>query len=62
MNQYETTQNAFMVIERLAALCATPGIDEATQKIANEQIQSVLNSVIKDAVTKMNAKGAGILL
>lgn len=62
MNQYETTQNAFMVIERLAALCATPGIDETTQKIANEQIQSVLNSVIKDAVTKMNAKGAGILL
>ena len=62
MNQYENTQNAFMVIERLAALCATPGITEETQRIANEQIQSILNSTLKDAVTQINAKGSGILL
>lgn len=51
-----------MVIERLAALCATAGVNEDTQKIANEQIQQVLNSVVKDAVSKLGAKGAGLVV
>jgi hypothetical protein len=61
MNPNQTTQDAFMTIERLAALCATPGITEDTQAIANTQIQALLSSVIKGAVTKLTAAGAGII-
>jgi hypothetical protein len=61
MNPNQTTQDAFMTIERLAALCATPGITEDTQVIANTQIQALLSSVIKGAVTKLTAAGAGII-
>ena len=59
---YESTQQAFMVIERLGALCATPGINEDTQKVANEHIQSILKSVVKDVVVKLSAQGAGLLV
>ena len=62
MNQYQTTQDTFLIIERLAALCATAGINEETQKLANEQIQSLLSSVVKDAVSKLSAQGAGLLV
>jgi hypothetical protein len=62
MNNYQTTQDAFMTIERLAALCATAGVNEETQKIANDHIQSLLTSVVKDAVVKLGAKGAGLLV
>ena len=34
---------AWIVIEKLGALCATPGIEEATQKLANEQVLSIDN-------------------
>jgi len=61
-NNYQSTQEAFLIIERLAALCATAGITEETQKIANEQIQTILNSVVKDSVSKLGAIGAGLLL
>jgi hypothetical protein len=59
---FQTTQDAFMVMERLAALCATPGINEDTQKIANSHIQQVLNTVVKDAVTTMSAKASGLVV
>jgi hypothetical protein len=59
---FQTTQDAFMAIERLAALCATPGINEDTQKIANAHIQNLLNSVVKDAVTTMSAKASGLVV
>lgn len=59
---YQTTQDGFMAIERLAALCATPGINEETQKIANEYIQIILNSVVKDSITKLTAKGVGLVV
>lgn len=62
MNPNHMTQDAFMMIERLAALCATPGVTAETQEIANSQIQAILNSVIKPAVTKLSAQGAGILV
>ena len=62
MNKYQMSQEAFLIIERLGALCATPGIAEETQKIANEHIQTILNSVVKDSVMELGAKGAGILL
>ena len=62
MNPNHKTQDAFMMIERLAALCATPGVTAETQEIANSQIQAILNSVVKPAVTKLTAQGAGILV
>jgi len=51
-----------MAMERLAALCATPGINEETQTIANAHIQTILNSVVKDSIIKMTAKGAGLVV
>jgi hypothetical protein len=59
---FQTTQDAFMSMERLAALCATPGIAEETQKIANAHIQQILNTVVKDAVTTMSAKASGLVV
>ena len=59
---YQTTQDAFMAMERLAALCATPGINEETQKIANTYIQNILNTVVKDSITKLTATGAGLVV
>ncbi len=59
---FQTTQDAFMAMERLAALCATPGITEETQKIANAHIQQILNTVVKDAVTTMSAKASGLVV
>ena len=38
---------AWIVIEKLAALCATPGISEDVQKEANSTIQKLLADVIK---------------
>lgn len=59
---YQTTQDGFMAMERLAALCATPGINEETQKIANTYIQNILNTVVKDSITKLTATGAGLVV
>lgn len=59
---YNTTQEAFLIMERLGALCATGGINEDTQKLANIQIQGLINSVIQKAVTELSAKGAGLVL
>ena len=62
MNQTQITQDAFMVMERLAALCATPGINEDTQKSANGYIQTLLDSVVKDAISKLAAKNVGLVI
>lgn len=59
---YNTTQEGFLIMERLAALCATGGITEDTQKLANDHIQAILTSVIQKAVTELGAKGAGLVL
>lgn len=53
---------AWIVIEKLGALCATPGISEETQKIANEEIQKLLTSVVKPSLTKLTATSSGLLL
>jgi len=59
---YNTLQEAFLIMERLGALCATGGITEDTQKIANEHIQTILKSVIQQNVVELGAKGAGLVL
>jgi len=53
---------AWIVIEKLGALCATPGITEETQKMANEEIQKLLKEVIKPGLSKLTATSAGILV
>lgn len=52
---------AWIVIEKLGALCATSGISEETQKMANEEIQKLLKDVIKPGLTKLAASSAGII-
>ncbi len=59
MNQ---TPEAFQTIRELASLCATPGISQVITEIANEQITSLLNSIIKPAVQKMTATSAGLII
>lgn len=52
---------AWIVIEKLAALVNTPGIDDTNKKLANEQIQKLLSSVISPSLTKLSAQSSGIV-
>ncbi len=54
-------QESMSVIERLAALCATPGIDEKTKEIANKQIQELLSGPIQTSVTELKTAAVGIV-
>jgi hypothetical protein len=56
------TVEAWIVIEKLGALCATPGITEETQKLANDEIQRLLKDVVKPGLDKLTASSAGILI
>jgi len=56
------TVEAWLVIEKLAALCATAGITEETQKMANEEIQRLMKDVIKPGLDKLSASSAGLIL
>jgi hypothetical protein len=56
------TMEAWIVIEKLGQLCATPGIAEETQTLANEQIQRLLKDVITPGLGKLTASSSGILL
>lgn len=50
------------VLEKLAALVATPGVDEKTQSIANEHMQALLNGPIKTGLTKMSLETRGVII
>lgn len=56
-----TVQDAFYFIEKLAAICATPGINTDTQDIANSQIQRLL-TVVELEVKKITAQSSGIII
>lgn len=56
------TIEAWVVIEKLGALCATPGIEAETQKLANEQIQRLLKDVVKPGLDKLAASSTGLLI
>ena len=56
------TVEAWIVIEKLGALCATPGITEETQKMANDEIQRLLKDVVKPGLDKLTASSAGLLI
>jgi len=48
-------------IERLAALCATPGIDDKTKEIANKQIQDLLSGPINTSILELKTAAQGIV-
>ena len=52
---------AWIVIEKLGALCATPGISSDVQDAANEQIKKLLENVVAPNLTKLSASTAGII-
>jgi hypothetical protein len=61
MNRAMVGQESMSVIERLAALCATPGIDEKTKDIANKQIQELLSGPIQVSILELKTAAAGIV-
>jgi hypothetical protein len=53
---------AWLVIEKLAALIATPDVSNEVKQIANEEIEKLLSSVVKPSLSKFTAASTGILL
>lgn len=53
---------AWIVIEKLAALIATPDVSPEVKKLANEEIEKLLSSVIQPSLSKFTAASSGILL
>ena len=58
---YKNTQEAFIILERLAALCATTGVEDDTKKVANDRMKELLDSVIKTTVLEINSGSMGIV-
>ena len=52
---------AWIVIEKLGAIVATPGISEDVKQSANEQIKKLLDDVVSPSLTKLTATSAGII-
>ncbi|MFN9901162.1 MAG: hypothetical protein ACK55Z_20760 [bacterium] len=53
---------AWIVIEKLAALVATSGVDEKTKELANEQIQNMLRDVVAPSLSKLSASSVGLIV
>lgn len=60
-NRAVVLQDSFYIMEKLAAICATPGINTQTQDLANKQIQELLNGPVKTSVTEIKTAAAGIV-
>jgi hypothetical protein len=52
---------AWIVIEKLAALVTTEGVSEEVKQSANEQIKKLLDDVVSPSLTKLSASSAGII-
>jgi len=52
---------AWIVIEKLGALVATPGVSEDVKTLANEQIAKLIKDVITPGLSKLSASTAGII-
>jgi hypothetical protein len=52
---------AWIVIEKLGALVATPGISEDVKTLANDQIAKLIKDVITPGLSKLSATSAGII-
>ena len=53
---------AWIVIEKLGALVATPGISEDVKTLANEEIAKLIKSVITPGLEKLSASSAGLIV
>jgi len=60
-NTYEVSQQIWQSINALAAVCATPGINEKVQEKANQQILKLLES-LEPVFTKVGAKAQGLIV
>ena len=49
---------AWIVIEKLGALVATPGISEDVKNLANDQIAKLIKDVITPGLNKLSATSA----
>jgi DNA-directed RNA polymerase beta subunit len=63
MSNYNVTitQDVFQAIQQLAALVATSGIDDDTNKLANKEIRELI-SILKPEFQKLSATASGIKL
>jgi hypothetical protein len=52
---------AWIVIEKLGALVATPGVSEDVKTLAHEQIAKLIKDVITPGLAKLSASTAGII-
>ena len=53
---------AWIVIEKLGALVATPGISEDVKTLANEEIAKLIKSVVSPGLDKLSATSAGLIV
>lgn len=60
MNEYQIMQDTWQNVNNLAALAATPGIDEDTKKEANAMIRQLLKN-LNPLFQKLSAASVGIV-
>jgi hypothetical protein len=53
---------AWIVIEKLGALVATPGISEDVKTLANEEIAKLIKSVVSPGLDRLSAASAGLIV
>ena len=53
---------AWIVIEKLGALVATPGISEDVKTLANAEIAKLIKDVITPGLEKLSATSAGLIV
>jgi len=53
---------AWIVIEKLGALVATPGISEDVKNLANDEIAKLIKDVISPGLNKLTAASAGLIV
>lgn len=53
---------AWIVIEKLGALVATPGISEDVKSLANDEIVKLLKDVVSPGLNKLSASSAGLIV
>jgi len=58
----QNTQQAYEVMQQMAALCATPGVSVENVEVANEIIKSVLDKIIKPSALKLTAEATGLIV
>ena len=58
----DNLNTALFLIEKFASLASTPGMDEKTISLSNEHIQTLLKGPVKEALSKLTASSAGLIV